>query len=145
MNPDDTDGVDGDTDAIREKLEEARGRIAALREAAKQIASLTSVLPALYFAAISFSDIHRVVHGPETLPFVLPMIPWIFSLALVGHIVIPHRVPDEEPKKRLERAMKLIDRYRGEVKWAYIGLIVGLLWVMVQLAYYLWYVPAPAK
>jgi hypothetical protein len=145
MSPNDTSGIDSDMDATKGQLEEARARIAALREAAKQIASLTSVLPALYFASVSFSDIHNVVHGPETLPFVLPVIPWLLSLALIGHIVIPYRVPDEDIKKRLERAVKLIERYRSEVQWAYIGLIAGLIWAMIELGYYLWYVPAPTK
>ena len=144
MNPNQTSHISEGTVVTEEAVAEERARIETMREAAKHLASLTSLLPAIYFAAISFSDLHAMVHGPETLPFVLPAIPWLISLALVGHILLPHKAQAEDLNTRFTRIKRLVEAYRIQLWCAYAGLLGGLIWAMIEIAYYLWAVPAPA-
>jgi|WetSurSiteA1Bulk_404760.scaffolds.fasta_scaffold80995_3 hypothetical protein len=60
--------------------------VGALEDAAKQLIGIASLLQGLYFAAVSFSDIKKVLVVQDTqswltiLLFISPIIPWLASV-----------------------------------------------------------------
>lgn len=128
-----------------EYLNRAAAQMQIMREAAKQLGTLLSLLPTLYFAVISFSDLHKVVRGVEALPFILPPVPWIGAFVLITGIFIPKYSPKETIVERINRMDRVISSYKQRLDWAYRLLVIGLALLLIVQGYYLWEVPAPPK
>ncbi len=111
-------------------------QIKSMREAAKQLASLNSILPTFYFAVLSFSDLHKTVRGFEALPFLLPIVPWLISLVLIMEIFLPKSLLPSNLEK-------LVSTYQQRLYWAYWGMVIGLILLLIELGYYLVVVPVP--
>jgi hypothetical protein len=124
----------------------AREEFQTLREAARQVVALASVLPTLYFAIISFSDLRSIVTGLQTLLFLLPVVPWIASQALAARVLLPVDVPsDGTPQEAAQILSAFKTRYRRIVSLSYTMLIAGLVLLFLALSYYMLAVPTPPR
>src|ERR1044071_5669773 len=93
------------------RIEQYTLQIQQMRDAAKQLTSLVSVLPTFYFAVLSFSDLRKTVSGWEALPFLLPTLPWLVSVVLAAHIPLPLMLPPQERAARAERLKNISVTY----------------------------------
>jgi hypothetical protein len=72
-----------------------RKSVASLEEAAKQLIAAVTLVEGIYFAAISFSDLRKVmaVQGPEAwlriLLFVSPIVLWLVCLFFAVRVFTP--------------------------------------------------------
>lgn len=118
-------------------------QLAHVREAARHLTNVTSVLPTLYFAIISFSDIRQVVQGPWVLFFLAPALPWIAAVLLAAEIPLPVDLPRRPIETRADAIRRLGNNYYRRLRWAYRLLVIGLVLVMAVLACYLLLPPPP--
>jgi hypothetical protein len=131
-------------------LETARGAakesVAALEEAAKQLISVTSLLQAIYFAAISFSELKEslvVVEGVKDwlliLLFVLPIILWLASLGFAVRVFKPETYKTNLSSPDLARSMygEMVAYKHQQLRRAHLFLVLGFLPLVVNIVLYL--------
>lgn len=126
------------------QIKEYTAQIQQMRESAKHLTGLTSVLPTLYFAVLSFSDLRQTVQGLEALPFLLPAVPWLACVLLTAHIPLPQRLHTQTAADRMRVLDALSRSYYLRLRWAYWCLAGGLLLLLLVLGYYLAFVPPPS-
>lgn len=112
--------------------------------AAKQLISITSILQATYFAAISFSNlknafISQKLPGWGVILFVSPIVLWLISLGFAVKVLMPviRNYSLDSPtmvKKIYEDAVN----YRGKyLQLAHLALVLGFLLLVVSIIIYL--------
>jgi hypothetical protein len=109
--------------------------IDSMKDAAKHLVSITTFLQAVYFAAISFGDLRKVLTGPLTVIFVPPVVLWLAALGLALQVVIPVGRP--EP---LEDTYTRKRRWLQAANWV---LWTSFLALLADIIYYLLFVPPP--
>jgi hypothetical protein len=123
--------------------------VGVLEEAAKQLISATSILQGIYFAAISFSDLKKtlIVHDNEgwllVFLFVIPIIPWLFSIGLATRVFKPELYSTNLQSPDLSRRMydDIVAHKQRYLKYAYWALLVGLILLGVNIIVYLGFIP----
>jgi len=129
----------------KEAVKEARNK---QEEAARQIITITSVLQAIYFAAISFSDLKKVLVAQEVLGgqlivvitlFVSPIIIWLLSLGFAVRVIVPvtyyaYLESPDQLKDRYIKAVSFKSKYLGR---AHKALVLGFVAVVVNIIVYL--------
>jgi hypothetical protein len=128
---------------IKAEITSLEAQLATVRDAAKQIATVTAVIPTLYFGVLSFSDLRKTVHGWEAVPFLLPAIPWLASQLLLAGIFVPRFQPAEDWPARAKRARARLSVAAETLRLAYLSLAGGVILLVGVLAYLLIFVPAP--
>ena len=123
----------------------AKESIGALEEAAKQLISVTSLLQAIYFAAISFGELKKslVVEGAVdwllVFLFVLPIVFWLFSLGFAVRVFKPKTYKTNLSSPDLARQMyEDVGSYKHkQLGRAHIFLLLGFVPLVVNIVLYL--------
>jgi hypothetical protein len=135
-------------------LESARGAakesIPALEEAAKQLITITSLTQGIYFAAISFSDLKKVLivndwHGwLLVLLFTSPIILWLISLAFAVCVFIPetYNTNLQSPDLAKEMLQQMAAYKHQQLLRAHKALLLGFVLLAVNIVIYLGWMPA---
>lgn len=117
-------------------------------DAAKQLISITSILQAIYFAAISFSDLKKELFSYQTnmggtylliLIFVSPIIFWLLSLAFSVRVLVPlsRGAMIDSPtgiRSMVQEAIYFKSKY---LRAAHLMLIFGFIPLIISIAIYL--------
>ena len=123
----------------------AKESIGALEEAAKQLISVTSLLQAIYFAAISFGELKKslVVEGAVdwllVFLFVLPIVFWLFSLGFAVRVFKPKTYKTNLSSPDLARQMyeDVVSYKHKQLGRAHIFLLLGFVPLVVNIVLYL--------
>jgi hypothetical protein len=73
-------------DTLREQVKQS---IDSLEKAAGQLVTATSLAQAIYFAAISLSDLRAVVSTPVRYLFIVPILFWLLGLFFAIQVFVP--------------------------------------------------------
>jgi hypothetical protein len=122
----------------------AKESVAALEEAAKQLVSVTSLLQAIYFAAISFSDLKGslVVEGEIrwalVLLFVLPIVFWLASLGFAVLVFKPETYRTNLSSPDLARLMyrEIVGYKHRQLQRSHLFLLLGFVPLVVNIVLY---------
>jgi hypothetical protein len=135
-------------------LESARGAtkesIPALEEAAKQLIAITSLTQGIYFAAISFSDLKKVLVVNDwqgwllVLLFTSPIILWLISLAFAVRVFIPetYNTNLQSPDLAKEMLQQMTAYKHQQLLRAHKALLLGFGLLAVNIVIYLGWMPA---
>jgi hypothetical protein len=124
-----------------------KNSITSIEDAAKQLIPVISILQAIYFAAISFSNLKAspMLHNlMAVFLFVSPIICWFVSLAFAISVFIPRKFQTNlnSPSKS-SRTYDKIAEFKQKLLWyAYIALLIGFVPLLVCIAVYLYFIPA---
>jgi len=122
-----------------------RESVASLEEAAKQLIGAVTLVEGIYFAAISFSDLRKVmaVQGPEAwlriLLFVSPIVLWLVCLFFAVRVFTPKNYDTNLSSPQLaERLYREMVGYKHRnLKRAYWALLAGFVPLVMAVVYYL--------
>ena len=125
-----------------------KNSISAIEDAAKQLIPIISILQAIYFAAISFSNLKAspMLHNPLVVfLFVSPVICWFISLAFAISVFIPRKFQTNlnSPSRSSRTYDKIADSKQKLLWYAYIALLIGFVPLLVCIVVYLYYIPVP--
>ena len=122
-----------------------RESVASLEEAAKQLIGAVTLVEGIYFAAISFSDLSKVmaVQGPEAWfrigLFVLPIVLWLVCLFFAVRVFTPKNYETNlsSPELAEQLYLGLVGYKHRNLKRAYWALLAGFVPLVVAVVYYL--------
>lgn len=132
-------------DTGKDAVKETRNR---QEEAAKQLISITSVLQAIYFAVISFSDLkkglmtqctHEGLLIAVVALFVSPIIIWLLSLGFAVRVAVPvAKTADLESPSQLGELYITTVNYRFKyLGLAHKALVLGFVPLVVNIVIYM--------
>jgi hypothetical protein len=150
-------GNTGAPDAIGEPITEldefwletartaVRESVASLEEAAKQLIGAVTLVEGIYFAAISFSDLRKVmaVQGTEAnlriVLFVSPIVLWLVCLFFAVRVFTPKNYETNLSSPQLAEQLyqDLVSYKHRNLKRAYWALLAGFVPLVVAVVYYL--------
>jgi hypothetical protein len=122
-----------------------RESVASLEEAAKQLIATVTLVEGIYFAAISFSDLRKVmaVQGPEAwfriLLFVSPIVLWLICLFFAVRVFTPKNYETNLSSPELAEQLyrDLVGYKHRNLKRAYWALLAGFVPLVVSVVCYL--------
>jgi hypothetical protein len=122
-----------------------RESVASLEEAAKQLIAAVTLVEGIYFAAISFSDLRKVmaVQGPEAwlriLLFVSPIVLWLVCLFFAVRVFTPknYKTNLSSPELAEQLYRELVGYKHRNLKRAYWALLAGFVPLVMAVVYYL--------
>ena len=122
-----------------------RESVASLEEAAKQLIGAVTLVEGIYFAAISFSDLRKVmaVQGAEAnlriLLFVSPIVLWLVCLFFAVRVFTPetYKTNLSSPQLAEEFYREMVGYKHRNLKRAYWALLAGFVPLVVAVVYYL--------
>lgn len=122
-----------------------RESVASLEEAAKQLIGAVTLVEGIYFAAISFSDLRKVmaVQGTEAnfriLLFVSPIVLWLVCLFFAVQVFTPetYKTNLSSPQLAEQLYRELVGYKHRNLKRAYWALLAGFVPLLVAVVYYL--------
>jgi hypothetical protein len=110
-------------------------------EAAKQLITLTSLLSTIYFGIASFNRVlKQTVPGPFALLFALPLSLWLGSLFFATRVIVPRAYVVKQIQADYVAISKV--KYR-HLQRSYALLVISMFVLLVEVAAYLLWVPAP--
>jgi len=119
--------------------------LTSVKEGARPLTTLSPLLQGIYFAAVSMSDLKKVISGNLmlTIIFVLPIVCWLISLWLTVQVFVPPLVLESqlgpnEYKKAAQTALRYL-------RWAQWTLIAGLFCMVLNIIIYFAFLPAPPQ
>jgi hypothetical protein len=123
--------------------------IQALEEAAKQLISITSLTQGIYFAAISFSDLKKIIvvqdwHGwLLVLLFASPIALWLISLGFAIRVFAPetYNTNLQSPDLAKEMLQKVVAYKHRQLKLAHKALLAGFVLLVINIIVYLGWIP----
>jgi hypothetical protein len=123
-------------------VEDYSNHIKEIKEAGKYYATVSGILQAAYFAAISFSELKRILQPGEAWPFFVPLALWVLTLVFSLLVMMPDRPLNRWlPRDRqLRRWLKL---RQSLLTAAAVLFFAGLLWMAVDVIYYLFFMYIP--
>ncbi|HPS92236.1 MAG TPA: hypothetical protein PKV33_08770 [Methanothrix sp.] len=128
-----------------------RESVASLEEAAKQLIAAVTLVEGIYFAAISFSDLRKVmaVQGPEAwlriLLFVSPIVLWLICLFFAVQVFTPRSYETNLSSPQLAEQLyrELVGYKHRNLKRAYWALLAGFVPLVVSVVCYLRFLDGP--
>jgi hypothetical protein len=122
-----------------------RESIASLEEAAKQLIAAVTLAEGIYFAAISFSDLSKVmaVQGAQAdfriMLFVSPIILWLVCLFFAVRVFTPKNYETNLSSPELAEQLyrEMVGYKHRNLKRAYWALLAGFVPLVVAVVYYL--------
>ncbi|MDD2755893.1 MAG: hypothetical protein PHS80_10245 [Methanothrix sp.] len=128
-----------------------RESVASLEEAAKQLISAVTLVEGIYFAAISFSDLRKVmaVQGPEAWLriglFVLPIVIWLVCLFFAVRVFTPRSYETNLSSPQIAEQLyrELVGYKHRNLKRAYWALLAGFVPLVVDVVCYLRLIDGP--
>lgn len=126
--------------------------ISSLEEAAKQLIGAVTLVEGIYFAAVSFSDLHKVmaVSGWETwlliLLFVSPILAWLVCLFFAIRVFTPEIYKTNLCSPDLAEQVygKIVSHKHRNLKRAYWALLIGFVPLVIAVVYYLKVLDGPS-
>jgi hypothetical protein len=123
--------------------------VCALEEVAKQLIGVASLLQGIYFAAISFSDLKKVLIVQDThgwllvLLFVSPIIPWLLSVGLAIQVFKPEFYSTNLQSPDLSRKMydEIVVYKHRYLRYAHWALLAGFILLVINIIVYLGFMP----
>lgn len=131
-------------DAVKESVK-------ATEEAAKQLIAITSLAQAIYFAAVSFSNIKKSLDVFTTasqwaivITLALPLLCWLLALMFAFLVFKPRAYQSnlESPDLARETYLEIVSYKHRQLSRAHLLLGVGFVPLAVSLFLYLAFVPA---
>ena len=127
----------------------AKESIAALEEAAKQLITIASLTQGIYFAAISFSDLKKVLLVQDlqgwflVLLFASPIILWLISLAYAMRVFSPetYKTNLQSPDLAKEMLQQMVAYKHSHLQRAHLALLLGFVLMAVNTVIYLGWMP----
>ena len=128
----------------------AKESIAALEEAAKQLITIASLTQGIYFAAISFSDLKKVLLVQDlqgwflVLLFASPIILWLISLAYAMRVFSPetYKTNLQSPDLAKEMLQQMVAYKHSHLQRAHLALLLGFVLMAANIVIYLGWMPA---
>jgi hypothetical protein len=128
----------------------AKESIAALEEAAKQLITIASLTQGIYFAAISFSDLKKVLLVQDlqgwflVLLFASPIILWLISLAYAMRVFSPetYKTNLQSPDLAKEMLQQMVAYKHSQLQRAHLALLLGFVLMAANIVIYLGWMPA---
>ena len=122
-----------------------RESVASLEEAAKQLIGAVTLVEGIYFAAISFSDLRKVmaVQGTEAdlriMLFVSPIVLWLVCLFFAVRVFTPetYKTNLSSPQLAEQLYQELVGYKHRNLKRAYWALLAGFVPLVVAVVFYL--------
>ena len=130
--------------------EAAKESTKALEEAAKQLIALTSLSQGIYFAAVSFGEVKKVLgqldlalRAAIVLLLALPVLLWIASLLFATLVFHPevYRTNLESPDLARETYQEMVAYKHKQLGRAHLCLTLGFVLLFVNLIIYLLLIP----
>lgn len=130
-------------------LQTARGMvkesIASLEEAAKQLISAVTLVEGIYFAAVSFSDLRKVmaVQGTDAwlriILFISPIVFWLICLFFAVRVFTPetYKTNLSSPDLAKKAYNDAVGHKHRNLKRAYWALLIGFVPLLIAMVYYL--------
>lgn len=131
----------------------AKESVSSLEEAAKQLITVASLLQGIYFAAISFSDLKKVLVVQDIKGWLLvilftgPIIPWLLSVGLAIQVFKPESYETNlrSPKLSHEVYKKVVEYKQRYLHYAHWALLAGSMLLVINIIVYLGFMPSPPK
>ncbi|MCX7840731.1 MAG: hypothetical protein N2559_14955 [Anaerolineae bacterium] len=127
-------------------LETARGAakesVGALEDAAKQLIAITSLSQGIYFAAISFGDIKKVLpqfalawQWTITAALVLPLVCWLVALFFAIRVFVPrvYATNLDSPDLARETYERVAAYKHTQLRRAHLALVLGFVPLIVNI------------
>ncbi|HII06834.1 MAG TPA: hypothetical protein HA349_05850 [Methanotrichaceae archaeon] len=123
----------------------AKESVTSMEVAAKQLISVTSLLQAIYFAAISFSELKGSLVAEDAvgwllvLLFVLPIVFWLASLGFAVRVFKPETYKTNLSSPDLARQMYegMVAYKHEQLQRAHLFLLLGFVPLVVNIVLYL--------
>jgi len=135
-------------------LEIARGivkeSIGSLEDAARQLITAVTLVEGIYFAAVSLSDVRKVMAGAGqavwgVLLFTTPIILWLICLIFAISVYTPesYRTNLRSPDLAKEVYQEIVAYKHRMLRRAHFALLIGFIPVIIAIVYYLQLPVAP--
>lgn len=136
-------------------LQTARGTvkesISSLEAAAKQLISAVTLVEGIYFAAVSFSDLQKVmaVQGTDAwlriILFVSPIVLWLICLFFAVRVFTPETYKTNLSSPQLAESVyrEMVGYKHRNLKRAYWALMAGFVPLVIAVVYYLKFLDGP--
>ena len=119
--------------------------VASLEEAAKQLIAAVTLVEGIYFAAVSWSDMHKVmaVSGTEAwfriALFVSPIVLWLFCLFFAVRVFTPktYKTNLSSPEMAEQFYREMVRHKHRNLKRAYWALLFGFVRMLAAIVCYL--------
>jgi hypothetical protein len=115
--------------------------IASTEEAARQLIAVNSLLEAIYFHAVTFSDVKFKLNGEINIAiiYLAPVTMWLFSLVFAVLAQIPriYQININSSSDSKERFIEIVSRKHRMLKTSEVFLIASFLVLFVALMHYL--------
>jgi hypothetical protein len=121
-----------------------------LEDTAKQYITITSFSQTVYFAAISFTEVKKsLVLFPSNIRLaiifllIIPLIFWVYALISATRAFAYKLLKTnlQSPRAAKEFYSEILDRKSLLLKKAFSGLIVGFIFLIINVVFYLQYYP----
>ena len=116
-----------------------------IKDAAKQLVTITSALQVLLLGLLPLKDIRPLISGWQALLLLFPSLPWLISLSLSVAVLIP--VMKNANRNDLEKVKNVFEESARQkvrlLRAAQVLLLVGLGSLAIATAVYFLYVPLP--
>jgi hypothetical protein len=122
-----------------------RESVASLEGAAKQLIGVVTLVEGIYFAAVSFSDLAKVmaVQGQQAwlriLLFISPIVLWLVCLSFAVHVFMPETYKTNLSSPRLAEDFyrKMVSYKHRNLLMAYYALLAGFVLLVAAVVCYL--------
>lgn len=113
--------------------------IATVEEVAKQLITVNSALEAVYFTAITFSDIKGNLTYLTGAIYLSPVLLWLLSLVFAVLVLSPKKyaININSSSDSKERFIEIVTRKYLMLKWSELFLILSFVALFAALAHYL--------
>jgi len=123
-------------DTLREQVKQSPD---ALEAAARQIVTSTSLLQAIYFAAISVSDVRAVIAPPVLYAFIIPIPFWLLGLFFAIRVFSPRTYESnlDSPDIARETFLRIVKYKHTNLRVAQACLFVSFVPLLISIVIYL--------
>lgn len=113
--------------------------IATVEEVAKQLITVNSALEAIYFTAITFSDIKGNLTYFAGAIYLFPVLLWLLSLVFAVLVLSPknYAININSSSDSKERFNEIVTKKYLMLRWSELFLILSFIALFAALAYYL--------
>ena len=124
--------------------------IGSLEDAARQLITVVTLVEGIYFAAISFSDVRKVLTSPGqpawvVFLFISPIILWLICLVFAIRVFSPesYRSNMSSPELAKNVYLEIVAYKHKMLRRAYLSLLIGFIPFIIAIGYYLLLPVAP--
>jgi len=124
--------------------------IPALEESAKQLIAITSILQTIFFAAVAFSTVQKIISSFNSLwkvslslIFIAPIVCWIVTIVFAIYVFTPqlYRTNLRSPTTNEKMFFQIAEKKHSSLQKAHLALLIGFIFLVADLFIYLTIVP----